>query len=115
MNEDNVNRALRDIDRQRRIEREKRRRQIKRQLTVVIIIMIVFFSLAGAAGYILFIKPAIEKGRTEEFLRMLQNRTAIRPVLLRMRPSMQMNPSRPSWIWLQKRQLHLKSEILISR
>ena len=66
MNEDNVNRALRDIDRQRRIEREKRRRQIKRQLTVVIIIMIVFFSLAGAAGYILFIKPAIEKGRTEK-------------------------------------------------
>ena len=66
MNEDNVSRALRDIDRQRRIEREKRRRQIKRQLTVVIIIMIVFFSLAGAAGYILFIKPAIEKGRTEK-------------------------------------------------
>lgn len=66
MNEDNVSRALRDIDRQRRIEREKRRRLIKRQLTVVIIIMIVFFSLAGAAGYILFIKPAIEKGRTEK-------------------------------------------------
>ena len=53
MNEENVNRALRDIDKQRRIERERRRKHIKRQITAVIIIMILFFSMAGVAGYIL--------------------------------------------------------------
>ncbi|MBQ8951630.1 MAG: hypothetical protein IJ065_10855 [Eubacterium sp.] len=61
MNEENVNRALRDIDKQRRIERERRRKHIKRQITAVIIIMVLFFSMAGVAGYILFIKPALKE------------------------------------------------------
>ena len=61
MNDENVRRALREIERERRAERERRRKKIKRQITAVIIIMILFFSMAGVAGYMIFIKPAEEK------------------------------------------------------